>query len=456
VRRRELAEDEAKSLALHDTLTGLPNRRFFLDRLHECVARLAPRHECAILFIDLDFFKPINDLYGHAAGDQVLCEVARRLRSAADDEGFVARLGGDEFGLLITAEKGSELPERIARRIVHDIAQSFKIETRPVKLGVSVGVTLVNADTIKEVAAESAGGGDIDVGQFLRRADVAMYRAKLEGRGQYCFFERQMDDKLKLHMQLEAELPGAVASEQIVPYYQQLVDLSSGQVAGCEVLARWHHPTLGVVMPDVFIPIAEDTGIISMLTVSMLQRAIEDAKSWPSDIFLSVNVSPRQLADRWVAEEILGILTKTGFPPSRLEVEITERDLVQRMEEVKGVLQSLRNIGVRIALDDFGTGYSGLYHLRQLSVDTIKIDRSFVTNMLSCQEQEKIVEAVINLSHLMGMKTIAEGIETPDVRRRLIELGCHSGQGHYFGEAQDALAIRSTLEDSRKQNRRTA
>ncbi|NJM35510.1 MAG: EAL domain-containing protein [Rhodomicrobium sp.] len=462
VRRREQAENEAKSLSIHDALTGLPNRRYFLDRMNEEVARLAPMRECAIFFIDLDFFKPINDLYGHAVGDQVLCEVARRLSAAADGLGLVARLGGDEFGLLIATERDCDLSERIARRIVHDISQELKIGTRSLKLGVSVGVSVVNADTLKETVLESntRGGGDdgktIDMGQFLRRADVAMYRAKLEGRGQYCFFERQMDETLKLHMQLEAELPSAVATGEVVPYYQQLVDLSSGKTIGYEVLARWHHPAHGLVGPETFIPIAEDTGVISALTISLLQQAIEEAKNWPKDIFLSLNISPRQLADKWIAQEILGILTKSGFPPHRLEIEVTERDLVEKIDDVQGVLESLRNIGVKIALDDFGTGYSGLYHLRQLSVDTIKIDRSFVTNMLSSREEEKIVEAVINLSNLMGMKTIAEGIETPDVQRRLIELGCNSGQGHYFGEAQDASATRAALHNAPGRSRLTA
>jgi EAL domain-containing protein (putative c-di-GMP-specific phosphodiesterase class I) len=267
-----------------------------------------------------------------------------------------------------------------------------------------------------------------------------MYRAKLEGRGQYRFFEHSMDEQLKLHLRLASELPHAIAAGQIAPYYQPLVALNSKDVIGYEVLARWLHPALGIISPTDFIPIAEDTGLIRNVTIAILGRAVEDAKRWPAHVYLSVNISPRQLSDAWLAQEILAILSRSGFPPARLEVEITESGLVEKIAEVKKVLASLRNVGIRIALDDFGTGYSSLYHLRELSIDTIKIDRSFVTHMLANPEEEKIVEAVIHLSNAMGIRTVAEGVETPEVLMRLQEIGCNVGQGYYFGKPQQIEA----------------
>jgi len=442
VRRRRAAEDKANALARHDMLTGLPNRRHFVDEAAKEIAALRKGHECAIFLIDLDFFKPVNDLYGHDVGDLVLCEVAQRLGQASDGEGLVARLGGDEFGFVISRAQFGGTPERIARRIVHDFAQPFIVAGHSIKLGVSVGISTVPFEPLQDETDEDR------LSLHLRRADLAMYRAKTEGRSQYRFFEQEMDDKLRLHMQLESELAGAIAAGDIVPYYQQFVDLSSNGVVGCEILARWQHPVHGVLSPATFIPIAEDTGLIGKLMISVLRQAVNEAANWPCQMYLSLNLSPRQLANPWLAQEILIILSKSAFPPHRLQLEITESGLVEKIDEVKSVLESSRNLGVRIASDDFGTGYSGLYHLRQLSIDTIKIDQSFVSHMLASHEEEKIVEAVINLSDSMGMSTVAEGIETPEVLDRLRELGCSSGQGYYFGKPQRASDMRAALTGS--------
>ncbi len=441
VARRSAAEKEANKLARHDTLTGLPNRRHFLDQASKAIMDLSDDRERAIFIVDLDHFKPVNDVYGHRVGDGVLCEVARRLTAATEGEGLVARLGGDEFGILLPCVHDRGIAERIARRIVHDVSQPINVTGLSVKIGVSVGITLIASDLQDEDVLVDDELDEHRVHRCLRHADMAMYRAKTEGRSQYRFFEKDMDDKLKLHIQLEAELESAISAGEIVPFFQQLVDLGSNEVIGYEILARWCHPIHGILTPDVFIPIAEDTGLISKMTVSTLKRAIEEAKNWPGDILLSLNLSPRQLADAWLAQEILAVLAKTSFPPQRLEIEISESGLVERLDGLNGVLELLRNVGVRIALDDFGTGHSGLYHLRELGIDTIKIDRSFVTHLLSNHEEEKIVEAVINLSNSMGIATIAEGIETPEVLQRLMELGCKSGQGYYFGEPQDAAAM---------------
>jgi diguanylate cyclase (GGDEF)-like protein len=442
VGKRIRAEEAANQLARHDSLTGLPNRRDFLARAGEELLNTGGGRDSAFFVIDLDYFKPVNDLYGHRIGDGVLCEVARRLKRALDGQGMVARLGGDEFGVFISALQNRDAAERIARRMVHDIGQPIYVESLAITIGVSIGITLIDSD-------DDHFSADHDVEdrlqQCIRRADMAMYRAKTQGRGRFRFFEKEMDEKLKLHVRLEAELASAISSGEIVPYYQQLVNLSTQEVIGFEILSRWHHPVHGVIAPDVFIPIAEDTGLISSLTVSVLQQAIDDAARWPQELFLSLNLSPRQLANKMLAQELLGILTKSRFPPRRLEIEITESGLLERIEDVRGVLQSLRNIGVRIALDDFGTGYSGLYHLRDLQIDTIKIDRSFVTHMLERGDDSKIVEAVVKLGNAMGLTTIAEGVETPDVIERLLELGCESGQGFYFGKPMPAKATSDAI-----------
>jgi diguanylate cyclase (GGDEF)-like protein len=435
VARRRTAESEATALARHDPLTGLPNRRHFLEESARLISELPAGEDAAVFVVDLDYFKPVNDLYGHQTGDRVLQEVAERLSVAMEGEGLVARLGGDEFAIFMPGID-AKAAERLARRLVHDLSQPIAVDALSVKIGVSIGATMTGPQPRRHGAAPQE--ADDRIHGHLRHADLAMYRAKTEGRGQYRFFEQEMDEKLKLHFQLEAELAPAIAARQIVPYYQQLVELTTGEVSGYEVLARWEHPIRGLIPPVDFIPIAEDTGLISKLTICVLEQAVEEAKNWPSHVYLSVNLSPRQLADRWLAQEILGILSRSGFPPRRLEVEITESGLVEKIDEVKAILESLRNVGIRVALDDFGTGYSGLYHLRELSIDTIKIDRSFVTHMLANREEEKIVEAVINLSNAMGIATIAEGVETPEVLERLRELGCKTGQGYYFGKPQDA------------------
>ncbi len=274
----------------------------------------------------------------------------------------------------------------------------------------------------------------------LRQADMAMYRAKTEGRALYRFFDRDMDERLRQRVRLEREIKGAIAKGEIVPYYQPLVDLATQTAIGYEMLARWQHPTMGVLAPAVFIPIAEDTGSIGDLTYALLTQAVKDAKDWPSHLFLSMNLSPRQFADPWLSQRLLAILSAASFPPQRLEIEITETAVVQRLQEAKVTLQSLRNLGVRIALDDFGTGYSGLHHLRELHFDTIKIDRSFVSDMLQNAEDAKLVEAIVGLGHALGLQTTAEGIETEEVLDRLTELGCEVGQGFLFGRPEPVPA----------------
>jgi predicted signal transduction protein with EAL and GGDEF domain len=342
-------------------------------------------------------------------------------------------------------QTGSDAPERLARQIVHELSRPIQLAALSLQVGASVGVATCDkqgcGDTdLTGMAARDNGA----VETMLRRADMAMYWAKADGRGRYRFFDRSMDEKLRERVELESQIGGAITLGQIVPYYQRIVRLETGETIGFEVLARWVHPRRGVLTSDVFIPIAEDTGTIGKMTDLLIERAMRDAKDWPEHLSVSVNFSPRQISDP-VATRILGLLTKVGFPPHRLVMEITEGAVVQKLEAAKAVLQSLRNVGVRIALDDFGTGYSGLYHLRELELDIVKIDRSFVGEILNKPEEARIVKAMLSLGHALDLMTTAEGIETEDVRQCLLRLGCDAGQGYLFGAPEPATMVTSAL-----------
>lgn len=441
---RRSAEAEAHQLARLDMLTGLPNRRWFIEDFDKGTCDLPEGEACALFVVDLDNFKPINDVYGHRLGDEVLKVVAKRLTQISDG-GSVARLGGDEFGIILRYRLDSNAPERLARRIVHEISKPVPLAALALQVGVSVGVSTGDPDGACNVAMSERDGTRVDTA--LRQADMAMYWAKAEGRGRYRFFDRSMDEKLRQRVELEAEISGAIAAGQIVPYYQPIVDLRSRKTVGFEVLARWEHPKRGLLLPDTFIPIAEDTGMIGKMTDSLLERAMREARDWPENISLSINFSPRQISDPNLARRILGILTMVSFAPSRLVVEITESAVVQRLEDAKAVLQALRNAGVRVALDDFGMGYSGLDHLRELELDTIKIDRAFVAQMLTKPEEARIVRAIVSLGRSLGLKTTAEGIESEEALQFLIKLGCNTGQGYLFGRPEPASVVSEALHE---------
>ena len=433
------AEERVAHLAYHDPLTGLPNRRGLLKQLAAALAHT--RREggsVALLLVDLDRFKPVNDLYGHAAGDAVLCQVAGRLHAAIREIDTVARLGGDEFALVAhclnhasgphagdagAADDEGEDVARLARRIVAALEQPFPLEngTLLVQVGCSIGVALAQAE-------------DDDVEELLRHADLAMYRAKAEGRGRFCFFKAEMDVLVRKRAVLEAELRLAVANDELVPYFQPLVILDTGRVVSFEMLARWPHPTRGLVQPSEFIAVAEDSGLIGPLTENLLRRACRAAATWPEAISLAVNVSPVQLRDRALPGLIHKVLTETGLAPKRLEVELTESALVADFNLARDVMTELRSFGVRLALDDFGTGYSSLKHLQALPFDKLKIDASFVQAMATNPDSRKIVAAVVGLGQSLGMLTVAEGVEGTDAAGVLRTLGCDLGQGFLFGQ----------------------
>jgi diguanylate cyclase (GGDEF)-like protein len=424
--RRVAAEQSARELAMEDPLTGLPNRRQFVDSLNAAIAappRAGAAH--ALLMLDLNRFKQVNDVYGHSAGDQALIVVGQRLAAVLRLGDLVARLGGDEFVILARDLAGPEAATSIALRAID--ALSIPVPTGNVvhNLGVGIGVAMF---PFPGATAE----------EVMRRADVALYKAKAVEKSSLRFFDSEMDRHVRERAVLERELRAAIAAGDIQPFFQPLVDLKTQKVVGFEALARWTHKTLGEIPPERFIPIAEDTGLIYDLADRLLRQACRAARAWPDHVTLAFNISPVQLKDPGLGLRILGILGETGLRTGRLEIEITESALVKDMEAAKQVLGSLRLAGVRIVLDDFGTGYSSLYHLRNFKIDKIKIDRSFVERMGDERESAEIVNALIGLGHGLGLAITAEGIEQNAQGRDLLAQGCEQGQGVLFSRAVPA------------------
>jgi len=324
---------------------------------------------------------------------------------------------------------------RLAERIVELIQRPIVVGDRHIELGASIGIAICPED-------------GLDSETLLRAADMAMYRAKEEGRGTFCFFQPSMEADLRARVALEDDIRQAVATEQIQPYYQPLIRLTENRIVGFEILARWYHPMRGNVAPATFIPVVENLGLISELTYSLLRRACIDARDWPPEISIALNVSPKHLIDPLLPVKVLAILSETGFSPNRLEIEITETALMSDIANARAVLGALRAIGIKISLDDFGTGYSSLSHLRELHFDKIKIDRSFVLAMDKHVESAKIVHSVIALAKSLGLPTIAEGIEDPETMKQIVDGGAEYGQGFYFGKAMPAAEANKLVRDA--------
>ena len=430
--RRLAAEYEARTLAYQDPLTGLPNRRQFEEALTAALASPPRAGGChGVFMLDLNGFKRINDVHGHPIGDEVLIHVANRLSQAVRQGDVVARLGGDEFAILALHMAGPETATGLALRIIEGLSSPITVGSVQHQVGVAIGIALAPRDATTN-------------DEILRKADIAQYRAKAEGRSALSFFEEQMDAQVRERDTLEKALRAAIGTARLRPCYQPLVDLKSGQIVGFEALARWNDPLLGEIEPTRFIPIAEDAGLISALTDDLLRRACMDAAKWPVDTTLSFNISPTQLRDQTLGLRILAILADTHVPPQRLELEITESALVRDMEAAQAVLGALRDAGVRIALDDFGTGYSSLYHLRNFKLDKIKIDRSFVESMAYDRESAAIVKALIGLGSGLSLTVTAEGVEDAQQQALLAEQGCTQGQGFLYSKAvpaAEALAL---------------
>ncbi len=420
-RRVEERTAEIQHLATHDILTGLPNRGLLSGTMDVALKSLKPGEKLAVHCVDLDRFKPVNDTLGHPIGDQLLGSVAERLKQEAGETAMVSRVGGDEFIIIQLLLDGDSQADGLASRVIHALASEFLIQGNRIVIGCSVGIALFPDD-----------GQDAET--LIRNANVALYKAKTEGRGTCRSFEPGMDARLRERRQLEAELERAVPGGQFVLHYQPLHDATTLKLTGFEALVRWNHPTRGLLPPADFIPLAEETGVIDALGEWILRRACADASRWPSPVKVAVNLSPSQFKQHTLPLQVAAALGASHLLPSRLELEITESVLLAHNETTLATLHSLRDLGLSIAMDDFGTGYSSLSYLRSFPFDRIKIDRSFVGLMSESGESLAIVKAVAQLGSSLGMTTTAEGVETEDQYRLVRDNGCTDVQGWLFGK----------------------
>jgi diguanylate cyclase (GGDEF)-like protein len=432
ITERRQAEAKISHMAMHDGLTDLPNRHLFGEQVENRFTQLSRGQKFAVLCLDLDRFKEVNDTLGHPFGDKLLQQVAARLRSCVRQPDSVARLGGDEFAIL----QGSliELAETaaLATRIVDTIGVPFDLDGHQVVIGVSIGIAVAPADATDTV-------------QLLKAADLALYRAKADGRGAYRFFEAAMDQRMQARRTLELELRGALAKGEFVLHYQPLVNLQTERICGFEALIRWHHPERGIIPPADFIPFAEETALIMPIGEWALRTACGEASKWRSDVRIAVNLSAVQFRTLNLYEVVGSALSRSGLAAARLELEITESALLLNQDSTLETLRQLRALGVRIAMDDFGTGHSSLGYLRCFPFDRIKIDCSFIHDLLTRKDSRAIIRAVAQLASSLGMETTAEGIETQEELEYLRRVGCTEGQGYFFGKAQPAKDICSML-----------
>ena len=426
---RRRADEKIAHLAHYDALTDLPNRVLFREQVERELQRISRGEQFALLYIDIDEFKGINDSLGHPVGDELLKDVANRLRSCIGETDLVARLGGDEFAVFQTNAGGVDDVVDFVTRIHEAIRQPYHCLGHHLSTDASIGIALAPGD-----------GTDLD--QLIRNADLAMYGAKADGRGTYRFFEPAMDARAKTRLTMQQDMRKALVDGSFEIHYQPLVDLHSSQVSGCEALLRWRHPERGMISPAEFIPIAEGTGLIIELGEWVLRTACAEAATWPAHVRLAVNVSPVQLKYQTLALKVAGALADSGLPASRLELEITEAVLIHDDEAALTILHQLRSIGVRIVLDDFGTGYSSLSYLKRFPFDKIKIDRCFVTDITDADGSSPIVQAVVNIATACNMTTTAEGVETVEQRERLRALGCTQMQGYLFSAAKPGPEVR--------------
>ena len=439
IAERRKAEENATRLARTDALTGCLNRRSLDDAVARLVDDAAESSEAvAVMMIDLDKFKRSNDLLGHKVGDAVLIETARRIEALMPARSVVARLGGDEFiCAVILAADGETAIERLAVRINDGLAEPIICGGLRAEVTASIGIA-VGARSAERAASEVAQ-------DLLHRADLAMYQAKRRGRNRFAWFEQTMEKELRFRSELEQGIREGLKRGEFVPFYEKQIDLETGEITGFEMLARWISPRHGMVSPDVFIPVAEEIGLIAELSEALITMALQDAKAWDSSLTLSVNISPLQLRDPWFAQRLLKTLVAANFPPTRLEIEITETCLHENVAVVRSLITSLKNQGIRISLDDFGTGYSSLAQLRTLPFDRIKIDRSFVSSLARSADSASIVEAISSLGRGMALPITAEGVESAEVLSALRRFGHFKGQGYLYGQPASAEEVKREL-----------
>jgi diguanylate cyclase (GGDEF)-like protein len=433
VTERKRAQERIAHLAKYDELTGLANRSQFRERINGMLSgkRNRDRH-LTIHLIDLDRFKSINDTLGHPLGDKLLKQVAGRLGTVIGQGDMITRFGGDEFVVLQAATERHQDAQWLAQRIVKTLGEPFEIEGHRIDIGASIGIAMAPTDAV-------------DADQLLKKADMALYAAKSLGGGNHCFFAAEMEEAAQEQRALELDLREALAGNQFELHFQPLVDLRTGSVTTCEALLRWRHPKRGNVPPAIFIPVAEETGLIIELGEWTLQRACIEAATWPQGVKVAVNLSPVQFKDRSLVLHVASALAKSGLHAQRLEVEITERVLLEESDATLAAMEQLKKLGVGISLDDFGTGYSSLNYLRKFPFDKIKIDQSFVRDLGGDRDAQPIIGAVASLGTGLNKVVVAEGIETENQMKLVRKQGCHEGQGYFFGVPMSGNDIRARL-----------
>jgi diguanylate cyclase (GGDEF)-like protein len=440
---RARAEAQISHMAHHDALTGLPNRLQFREETVKALRAARGDEKLAVLCLDLDHFKAVNDTLGHPVGDSLLQAVGERLKGCLRAGDIVARLGGDEFAIVQSSTDQPVAATALAERIIGAVEDVYEIDGHQVVVGVSVGIAISPDD-----------GDDPD--QLLKSADMALYRSKSDGRGIYRFFEPEMDAKMQARRAMELDLRKALVNNEFEVHYQPLVNLEQNIVCGFEALLRWHHPTKGTIPPNDFIPLAEEIGAIGAIGAWVLKQACREAKSWPPAIKVAVNLSPAQFKSRTLVLDVISALGDSGLAPQRLELEITETVMLQDTDATLETLHQLRELGVRISMDDFGTGYSSLSYLRKFPFDKIKIDQSFIRELSDSDESMAIIRAVTGLGLSFGMSTTAEGVETKEQLRRLRDEGCTEVQGYLLSPPKPAAEVAGMLRKIKRNLRRRA
>jgi diguanylate cyclase (GGDEF)-like protein/PAS domain S-box-containing protein len=437
ITERKRAEARLAFMAQHDGLTGLPNRNLLRQQMDDILLHTRRTAEkVAVLVLGLDNFKAVNDTLGHGIGDKLLRGVAKRLRSTLREEDALARLNSDEFAIVQSGVTRPEDAVLLAKRLLEAVGEPYLLDGHSVVIGASIGIAM------------SPGDGE-ESEKLLKGADMALSRAKNEFRGTFSFFEAEMDARAQTRRKIEIDLRDAIENDGLRPYYQPLVDLSSGRISGFEALVRWPHPERGMIPPGDFIPVAEETGLINGLGGLMLRRACMDAAQWPDDVRVAVNLSPLQFRVGNLLSIVMDALKQSGLPARRLELEITETLLLEKSSQVLATLHALRALGVRISMDDFGTGYSSLSYLRSFPFDKIKIDQSFVRDLAANRDAQAIVRSIISLGKGLGVTITAEGVETEAELSCLRTEGCHEGQGFLFSRARPNAEIVSLLQAQR-------
>ncbi|MCT2400563.1 putative bifunctional diguanylate cyclase/phosphodiesterase [Novosphingobium mangrovi (ex Huang et al. 2023)] len=441
IRLRRASERQARQMAQTDPLTGFLNRRNFNERVDKLIDTAEGNGQAVVLImIDLDNFKQVNDFNGHSTGDVLLRECSHRIGASLPKHAVAGRIGGDEFAAAFAFDKSrDETIDQIATGLVKAISESTKINAISIEVTASIGLARSDVPDVD--------GRKPDALALLEMADIAMYHAKRQGRNSFFWFEGVMADEMRFRNELEMGIRQGIPRGEFLPYYEQQIDLQTGELTGFEMLARWDSPHFGLVSPEIFIPVAEDIGAIAALSESVIRQALEDAKDWDPKLGLSVNISPVQLRDPWFAQKLLRMLVEANFPPHRLEIEITESCLHQNLPQARSLITSLKNQGIKVTLDDFGTGYSSLAQLRSLPFDRIKIDRSFVTSLIENKDNAAIVHAIAMLGKDLELPVTAEGIESSEVLKHLLQYGHIKGQGYLYGHPRPAGELSELLRE---------